>query len=296
MRLTLRRADAEDFDTVMALLADSIAWLRGQGLDQWSTADAWPAKIRRSLDCGDVWLLNDDRPIGTITVETSGDPDFWTAAERSEPALYVSKLAVSRDRAGHELGGLLLEWSRAHAHALGSTWVRLDAWKSNPRLHRYYLDRGWKYVRTCDNPRRRSGTLFQLPAQPLGPEPRRRLHEMPHATVLPTSYISIDFDPATNHQPRHHHRAPGIVVDYPGAGRFTALLLADARYRLRHDGTAWILEGDQGGARWEHNGAVVNESIGLDPAVVYVLSHCDLPQGGEEPCGVVIRVQPADYS
>ncbi|GAA1747658.1 hypothetical protein GCM10009681_18540 [Luedemannella helvata] len=178
------------------------------------------------------------------TVEVDGDPDFWTPAEREQPSLYVSKLAVRRDRSGHELGTLLLDWCRARAYALGYTWVRLDAWKTNTRLHRYYLDRGSHYVRTCENPRRRSGALFQLPAAPLSQRSRRQLHEMPAATTLPTSYVSVDFDPATNHQPRHHHRAPGLVVDYPGAGHFTALLLADARYRLRHDGSAWVLEGD----------------------------------------------------
>jgi GNAT superfamily N-acetyltransferase len=294
--LAIRRAVAEDFDTVMALLADSTAWLRAQGLDQWSTSGTWPPKVRSSLDRGDVWLLLDDGgPVGTVTVEPAGDPDFWTDVELGEPALYVSKLAISRDQAGRELGSLLLEWSRSRAYVLGCTWVRLDAWRTNTRLHRYYRERGWHYVRTCENPGRRSGALFQLPAAPLSPHVRRRLHEMPATTVVPSSYVSVDFDPATNYQPRHHHRVPGIVVDYPDAGRFTALLLVDARYRLRHDGAAWILEGDQGGARWERNGTVLRESMGLDPTMVYVLSHSDVTQSRETPCSVVMEVQAGSH-
>ena len=47
--------------------------------------------------------------MGTVTLSAEADPDFWTAAESRQPALYVSKLAISRTDAGTGLGALLLD-------------------------------------------------------------------------------------------------------------------------------------------------------------------------------------------
>jgi len=48
------------------------------------------------------------------------------------------------------------------------TWLRLDAWTTNPALHNYYRRRGFQHVRTVAS--RISGACFQRPAQPyLGP-------------------------------------------------------------------------------------------------------------------------------
>ena len=74
------------------------------------------------------------------------------------------------------------------------------------------------------------------------------------------------------------------MVDYPSVGRLTAVLLANARYRLRHDEADCILEGDQGGGNWEHSRVIASEAIGLDRSTVYVLSH-----NNQVPCGFVME-------
>src|SRR3954468_3816417 len=161
--MTARQAKADEFDVVMSLLEESIRWLRVKGLDQWSTWEKWRTKMAPSLEGGDVWFLCDGGDlIGTVTVELRGDPDFWTPEELAESAAYVSKLAVRRDRAGHELAALLLDWASDNAYRRGCTWLRLDAWKTNEQLQAYYRDRGWTYLRTSDNPERHSGALFQI--------------------------------------------------------------------------------------------------------------------------------------
>ncbi|WP_047891196.1 GNAT family N-acetyltransferase [Micromonospora sp. RV43] len=156
----------------MSLLTQRIQWLRDRGSDQWATWERWRTKLGPSLAAGDIWILwDDDEAIGTITVEMTGDSDFWTPAELAEPAAYVSKLAVRLDRAGEELGALLLAWAGDYAFRYGCRYVRLDAWKTNKELHNYYLARGWTYLRTSTDPRRRSGVLFQRPAAPMDQEP-----------------------------------------------------------------------------------------------------------------------------
>ena len=68
------------------------------------------------------------------------------------------------DRAGADLGGELLDWASGRTWGAGLTWLRLDAWTSNPRLHAYYVGRDFRHVRTVES--RVSGACFQRPSQP----------------------------------------------------------------------------------------------------------------------------------
>lgn len=180
----LRRAAAADEDAVWSLLHETITWLRSRQLDQWSTWQGWTGptgKVRKALDAGHVWLLSSAAsagPIGTITIEPVGDADFWSPQELSDSAVYVSKLAVRRDHAGQELGDLLLAWARDFAFREGYDLVRLDAWRTNPRLHQYYVQRGWRLIREQATPGRQSGVLFELPSCELSPERGSRISQL----------------------------------------------------------------------------------------------------------------------
>jgi GNAT superfamily N-acetyltransferase len=171
---TLRRATLDDQDAVWELLHQTTRWLRSIGSDQWSTWRTWrgpDGKIARAIQGGHMWLLFcADELVGTVTIEPDGDTDFWTPDELTEPALYVSKLAIRRDHTGQELGALLLAWARQLAWDAGVTWVRLDAWRTNDKLHAYYRDRGWHELRSVHQPWRGSGMLYQLPPAPMPPE------------------------------------------------------------------------------------------------------------------------------
>ncbi len=87
---------------------------------------------------------------------------------RLSPAVYVSRLIVSREQAGQGIGAALIDWagmlgvSKWHA-----TWIRVDVWTTNLALHRYYKGQGFEHLRTLqfrnewDYP---SAALFQKPA------------------------------------------------------------------------------------------------------------------------------------
>ncbi|MGH3824717.1 MAG: GNAT family N-acetyltransferase [Pseudonocardiaceae bacterium] len=141
----------------------SVAWLRGRGLDQWNYPVKWE-NIRRTVSDGTCWLVSDSsRAIGTITVESRADP-YWLPSDDPDDALYVHRMVVDEGARGGELGSALLDWAARRASRAGKHWLRLDAWKSNPRLHQYYLDRGFSLVRIDDNPADLSGACFQRAA------------------------------------------------------------------------------------------------------------------------------------
>ena len=121
------------------------------------------ASTAAAIDRGVCYLAYDeaDQLVGTITVDDWADPEFWTPGERAEPALYVHRMIVPRDAAGTDIGGRLLDWAGDLAASAGRRWLRLDAWKGNTALHRYYERHGFTHVRTVDLWHRGSGSLFQ---------------------------------------------------------------------------------------------------------------------------------------
>lgn len=283
--LRLRPAQIGEFDAVLALLGETVERLRQRGLDQWSTWPTWRTKMRPALERGDVWLLLDDgNVIGTITAERCGDPDFWTPVELAEPAVYLSKLAIRQDRTGGELGALLLRWASDHAYRQGCTWIRLDAWKANEGLHRYYRERGWQYLRTVANDARRSGALFQAPARPLGSSDRERIGEVPNVKRFDTRMaVRDDRGREGDWYPDHTHQG-ALTVEYEWVGQRSALFVPTMRYRVRQDDNGrWRLEGNTAGGHWDRSGAVVASEIPLESGTTYVITHDDT-----SPCGMVL--------
>ncbi|WP_433307935.1 GNAT family N-acetyltransferase [Actinoplanes sp. CA-030573] len=241
--------------------------------------------MRPSLERGDVWLLYDDASlVGTVTVETEGDADFWSANELAQRAGYVSKLAVRRARAGEELGKLLLGWAGDHAYRFGCDWLRLDAWKNNEALHTYYAERGWTFLRTVDVPNRHSGTLFQQATMPLDRISRQLLSEVPNIPTI-DSLVRVPpepVDPAGNWRPGHTHECQQFQVSYEWlSGPRPLLIVPGYRYEIRHDGREWKVYSGQPGTAWREVGELGETSMTLNPKLRYVFTHDD-----GEPCAV----------
>jgi GNAT superfamily N-acetyltransferase len=150
---------------VEGLLSGASAWLASRGIDQWQYPPHTD-RIVQALGQGEVFIaFLGDGPAATLQVDPSADSEFSTAEDRPETALYVHRMAVSRAAAGRGLGGAMLDWATDRAAAAGKQWLRLDAWKDNAGLHRYYESKGFTRVRVIDLPHRRSGALFQRPTR-----------------------------------------------------------------------------------------------------------------------------------
>jgi len=172
--VTVRQAEGDrDVATVAAMWNRAATWLRSRGSDQWQ----YPVRrdnITRAIDAGACWLAERaGDPLGTITVDTDADPHYWWPEDDPSDALYVHRMVVEGPARGCELGSALLDWAARRAQRDGRTWLRLDAWKSNPGLHRYYLARGFHLVRVIEDPDDPSGACMQRPAAlQLGGGPR----------------------------------------------------------------------------------------------------------------------------
>jgi GNAT superfamily N-acetyltransferase len=161
------RADIE------VLRAEIVVWLATRGTDQWQArhrtrsprrvnpAQRGLAAIRRH----EAHLLREGTEVvAFLILDDYADPEFWTPDDEPDSGLYVHSMLVSRHHAGQDLGGRLLDWAGDQAARAGKTWLRLDAWRTNTKLHSYYLRHGFTHLRTVTLPHRGSGALFQRPA------------------------------------------------------------------------------------------------------------------------------------
>jgi len=160
--MIVRSAGPGDLDAVLDLFREASQWLALKGVDQWQ----WEPRIeqiRGDIEQGNVFVGEDNAGniISTVTVDTFADPDFWRSEDDPGSALYIHRMIVARGHAGRGIGDVLTRWVEQFAAALGYDYVRLDCYRSNTGLHRYYKAHGWSHVRTVDAPWRPSGSLFQ---------------------------------------------------------------------------------------------------------------------------------------
>ncbi|MFF1360669.1 GNAT family N-acetyltransferase [Streptomyces sp. NPDC058297] len=164
----IRPASVDDVTTLMELRSEAEDWLQGRGTDQWSDREAGARAIekwRAAIDDGRTWVVLDEDDTTLATVSRGPvDRDFWTDADQPETAFYLYKLIVSRAAAGLNIGSLVLDWACQVAALEGRQWVRIDCWRSNLKLQRYYEALGFTHVRTEAPAHRKSGWLAQRPA------------------------------------------------------------------------------------------------------------------------------------
>ena len=137
--------------------------------------------------------------IATVTLRRQGNKKLWTAAERRESAVYLSRLIVGRDHAGKAIGEALIDWAGLRAkRGWGAQWIRIDVWTTNVALHNYYEKRGFRPYgdqRPAKINNYPSAALFQKPVSEVdeeaaarfseAPAPNGRGHPAPSASAVP---------------------------------------------------------------------------------------------------------------
>jgi len=177
---TIRRATQDDLDGIVDLRLHAEQWLHQRGINQWTVTQRGMDSIRTRMDAASMYAIDHEGVlVGSVTLD-GPDLDFWTPQEAEAPALYLYKLMIHSDHRGRGLGDAVLDWACAKAEGQGLSWLRIDVWKTNTKLHQYYLTRGFEYVRTAHASGRNSGALFQRPTS-------RRLADPEQITITDTT-------------------------------------------------------------------------------------------------------------
>ena len=174
--LKLEFATPDDMDAILGLIEEASRWLKAKGQDQWAVP--WPtreqrdARIRKGLvNRKTVIVRHGDTAVATVTMAKLRNPKVWVegscTADLTERAVYLHRLITARKYAGHGLGESLINWAEKYAHArYGAQHTRIDVWKTNTDLHRYYRNLGFKPCGRCPDPLYPSGALFQRSINP----------------------------------------------------------------------------------------------------------------------------------
>jgi ribosomal protein S18 acetylase RimI-like enzyme len=161
----IRKATADDVDAVVALRIEAEEWLHTAGIRQWIDRERGVRNIRAGIATGTTYVVADEPGDVVASLTLNGpDADFWTDEDEPDTALYLYKFMISAQYRGSGLGDELLDWACAQAEDGGKKWLRLDCWRENYALQRYYQRRGFEHVRTVTVQGRGSGALFQRPA------------------------------------------------------------------------------------------------------------------------------------
>lgn len=162
----MRVATGDDIPAVTHILNEAGGRLEERGLDQWGHGWISESRMAKMVHRGETYVaIEHGRAVATVTLSEDPGP-FWTPDERAERTIYMGKLART-DSAPPGIGVWIMNvWVPGWAWENGYDIVRLDAWRTNPSLHRFYSTRGWDYVRTEEVEFNKSGALFERKAQP----------------------------------------------------------------------------------------------------------------------------------
>ena len=160
----MRKATGDDIETVTRILNEAGGRLADAGLDQWGHGWMPESRMAPMIQRGETYVaIQDGRAVATVTLSEDPGP-FWTPDERAERTIYMGKLARLTEAPSGI--GVMNVWVPGWAWENGYDVVRLDAWRTNPSLHRFYSTRGWRYVRTEEVHLNKSGVLFERKARP----------------------------------------------------------------------------------------------------------------------------------
>ncbi|MEU9554396.1 GNAT family N-acetyltransferase [Streptomyces fumanus] len=157
----VRKATEEDTPAVVRVIRARAGWMRHRGLEDWDgwwhSADAMAARATRPQAPARLLVHRSGVVVGCTTLSATAPDEEWTAAERDQPARYLSTTCTDPAWRRYRPGAVLAAWALDETAAAGAAWLRRSC--ADDRLMRYYRDaQGFALVRTVT----RTGTTYLL--------------------------------------------------------------------------------------------------------------------------------------
>jgi GNAT superfamily N-acetyltransferase len=133
-----------DCQAAIFVLQEVSRWLEGKNQALWNPAQFSESWAKTHLERGELVLARVDGVVAAVMLLTLEDRDVWADFPASE-AVFVHKLAVSREFAGRGLAQKLLEFAATQARGMRRDFVRLDS-VQRPALERLYIAAGFEIV------------------------------------------------------------------------------------------------------------------------------------------------------
>ena len=135
--ISTRPGTIDDFDAVLSLMDEAIAWLVSQGrTGQWGS-DAFSANpahseyMRREVETNELWIAEaGGQAVGAMLL---GEKPMPYVAAVDERELYLHLLVTSRRYAGQGVGQALVDMAKTVAIERGIDLIRVDCYAGDDR-------------------------------------------------------------------------------------------------------------------------------------------------------------------
>jgi GNAT superfamily N-acetyltransferase len=125
------RVGPEFAGEAVGILREAAAWALGRGVDVWADAELREWDFVAAAELGQLLMgFSGGRSAATMLLQSS-DPVYWPEAA-PHTALYLHKIGVRREFAGHGWLTRLIEFAVNDARDLGVRWLRLDTLCRSP--------------------------------------------------------------------------------------------------------------------------------------------------------------------
>lgn len=152
-RVQAYQANVDDAQDIMDILLGIARWLHSKGSNQWAglLEGEDSHDMLGSISRGEVFVFKENGfCVGTVILKkraSQWDEDLWGENdEQLGSAVYLHRLAVSRDYTGKGLGGEILHWVENGIQFKGKNRIRLDCIANNEILNSYYPRYGYSFM------------------------------------------------------------------------------------------------------------------------------------------------------
>ena len=135
--MQIRAGSIEDFDVIIALMDEAVAWLAEQGrTGQWgsepfSTLTRSVEYIRQEVEANDLWIAEiDGGPVGAMLL---GEAPTRYVEPVGERELFLHLLVTSRRVIGQGVGRVLVDRAIEVARERGIDLIRVDCYGGDDR-------------------------------------------------------------------------------------------------------------------------------------------------------------------
>ena len=142
----IRQANESDIKAIEDIFLDAIQWMRQNHIEnQWNEENTKWGQLSKEYAITDFYLAEENGVVAACLAITDEDQKYWSDIPKGQ-ALYLHKLAVKRDYAGHGLSTELMNYIKEVAKARGIESVRLDCNYQRRKLRAIYERAGFVYA------------------------------------------------------------------------------------------------------------------------------------------------------
>ncbi len=162
--MIVRKADENDIEDIMNIVAAARAYFRENGIDQWQ--GEYPSRELFSSDIarGELYVCSEDVTVGVCAIVEGDEPSYHNVVEGSwlneRDYIAVHRIAVSPECKGKGVAGAFIKKAIEIALSRGLSDIRCDTHADNRNMRRMLEKNGFAFccvVTLCDDGAERVG-------------------------------------------------------------------------------------------------------------------------------------------